>query len=146
MLISQDRHLIYVTLAEYTQAYVDYLQDPRKPQAYMKMQEYGPFRADNATDMRALADIVVNHTLALRYDIYQKPVDWKASWNMKGPILPCEGGRKNGIAFSLTGEWKPDGNLPALRFASLHRLFPRGRTEAFLMITSSIFLRLTGFH
>ena len=38
-----------------------------------------------------------------------------------------------------------DSLLHRIEEPASHRLLPRGRTEAFLMITSSIFLRLTGF-
>lgn len=86
MLISQDRHEIFVTLANYGRDYVDYLQNPGSNQAYMEMQEYGPYPTDSASNMRELAKIISYHAFAFRYD-YQKnsPVNWKKCWGLDGP-------------------------------------------------------------
>ncbi|KAJ5121677.1 uncharacterized protein N7515_009638 [Penicillium bovifimosum] len=51
---------IYLTLAEYKQAYIEYLQatdgGDREPTSFLKMQEYGPWCIDKAQDM-SLVDV-----------------------------------------------------------------------------------------
>lgn len=60
VLLSQDRHEIYVTLAEYTKNYVLYLQDEVhfKEAGFLRMQVYGPFKTNNRGHMSWLGAIL----------------------------------------------------------------------------------------
>lgn len=57
-----------MTLAEYEQAYVEYLQategGDQEPTLFLKMREYGPWRIDNAGDMGHFARVMVNFCLS----------------------------------------------------------------------------------
>lgn len=58
-MLSQDRHLIYVTLASYSQDYLDYLNQNTMQNALLNMQTYGPFNTSKAKDMKLFGTFVV---------------------------------------------------------------------------------------
>ncbi|KAN0069294.1 hypothetical protein V8E54_012309 [Elaphomyces granulatus] len=59
IMLSQDRHLIYVTLASYSQDYLDYLNQNTMQNALLNMQTYGPFNTSKAKDMKLFGTFVV---------------------------------------------------------------------------------------
>ncbi|CAG8895156.1 unnamed protein product [Penicillium egyptiacum] len=71
MLVSQDNHEIWLTLAQYDKEYAQYLkqepptptrQDPgpsQRPLHFMRMREYGPWKIQGAINMRDSAKILV---------------------------------------------------------------------------------------
>lgn len=60
MLVSQDRHEIYLTFANYNPQYVEYLQhNNTTPQAFLVMESYGPWLIDDYDDMRSLGQVTV---------------------------------------------------------------------------------------
>ncbi|KAK1142070.1 hypothetical protein N8T08_008152 [Aspergillus melleus] len=64
LLISQDRHEIFIVIASYDDDYVRYLkkEDPQTP-SFMVMQEYGPFIIGEYTNMQYLAQFIVGFCL-----------------------------------------------------------------------------------
>lgn len=69
--VSQDRHLVYVTVARYGQEYLDYLVDGTLPQkekddedpSFMNMDQYGPWDTTDEGSMRQLGPILLAITL-----------------------------------------------------------------------------------
>lgn len=62
--MSQNRHEIYLTIAEYDDAYVEYLHNKNKDtKSMMKMNEFGPWLVDNKSHMRDFAGIMLAFTL-----------------------------------------------------------------------------------
>ena len=64
LMVSQDRHEIYLTFASYKEAYLNYLKgkDVGDP-GFLTMQEYGPWHTKNYKHMRQLAKIIVAFAL-----------------------------------------------------------------------------------
>lgn len=59
-MISQDRHEVYITIAEYDSKYVDYLNDKREEgYSLMQMNQFGPYMIDQGKDMTAFAEVVL---------------------------------------------------------------------------------------
>ncbi|CAG8359254.1 unnamed protein product [Penicillium salamii] len=65
IIVSQANSEIYITMANYDQDYLDYLQgqsDPRRndsPESFLRMTEYGPWRIDNRSNMHHLAQAIM---------------------------------------------------------------------------------------
>ncbi|KAE8406285.1 hypothetical protein BDV37DRAFT_269932 [Aspergillus pseudonomiae] len=64
--VSQNRHEIFITIAEYDNGYVSYLR--KKPAndehpSFLTMHQYGPWNTDNAADMKKLGPILLALTL-----------------------------------------------------------------------------------
>ncbi|KKZ68153.1 hypothetical protein EMCG_06164 [[Emmonsia] crescens] len=63
-LVSQNRHEIYLTIAEYDDAYVKYLHNENKDtKSMMKMNEFGPWTLSSKSHMRDFAAIMLAFTL-----------------------------------------------------------------------------------
>ena len=79
LLISQDRHAIFLTLAKYNESYVKYLKGeytamqipPVRNLSFLTMQEYGPWVINNHKLMEDLAKIIVSFCLEVTSDINQ---------------------------------------------------------------------------
>lgn len=69
LLVSQDRHEIYLTFAEFDRSYVDYLagQDNGKnakgSPSLMKMKTYGPYEITRHTHMKVLGEFLLGWTI-----------------------------------------------------------------------------------
>ncbi len=67
VLVSQDRHEVYVTCATYTSDYVRYLRNQlsRPPNAnlFMTMNEFGPFVIRRPSNLRDLGAVLLALTL-----------------------------------------------------------------------------------
>ncbi|GAM91164.1 hypothetical protein ANO11243_092110 [Dothideomycetidae sp. 11243] len=65
MLISQDRHEIYITIGEFDQRYIDYVQARDNPEApaFLQMHSFGPFDTKKATHMQVLAETVIAYAM-----------------------------------------------------------------------------------
>ncbi|KAI8948014.1 hypothetical protein F4801DRAFT_604970 [Xylaria longipes] len=60
LLVSQDRHEIYVTIAKFDADYVDYIcGNLSKTKSFLKMQDYGPFRVDDVKYISALGYLLL---------------------------------------------------------------------------------------
>jgi hypothetical protein len=57
--VSQDRHEIYIVIAEYTDDYIDYLEQDSSTDAYMAMHEFGPWNTLRAEHMKHVSSILV---------------------------------------------------------------------------------------
>lgn len=67
LLISQDRHEIYLSFAEYQEEYVKYLTNTQRRKAtpaFLTMHQYGPWDTQNAFHMRDIGKILL--AIALR--------------------------------------------------------------------------------
>ncbi|KAJ5804397.1 uncharacterized protein N7518_000700 [Penicillium psychrosexuale] len=65
--VSQDRHQIFITFAEYADSYIQYLNDmlPEKsPRPFLTMHEFGPWNTTSRRDMEAVGGILL--AIALR--------------------------------------------------------------------------------
>ena len=66
MLISQDRHEIYLVIAEYGSDYVKYLNDETPDDSalpFMTMNEFGPWDVTHSNRMKQLGEILLAFTL-----------------------------------------------------------------------------------
>lgn len=60
LLISQDRHEVYLNFAEFDDLYIGYVKGRSKaPVSLLRMHEYGPFDITNGKHMKALGEIVL---------------------------------------------------------------------------------------
>ncbi|PYI29013.1 hypothetical protein BP00DRAFT_427913 [Aspergillus indologenus CBS 114.80] len=65
ILLSQDRHEIFITVARYDDKYLDFLDGKPGPErAFMRMHEFGPWDTQSITDMKQVAVILI--AMALR--------------------------------------------------------------------------------
>lgn len=70
LLVSQDRHQIFVTLAQFDSDYVNYIRDnvpgdrPTRL-SFLQMKEYGPFGIDSSSHMDALGQLLLAFCLQL---------------------------------------------------------------------------------
>ncbi|RAL03730.1 uncharacterized protein BO80DRAFT_268743 [Aspergillus ibericus CBS 121593] len=65
ILLSQDRHEIFITVAEYDDKYLDFLDgNPGPDRAFLRMHEFGPWNTQSVKDMKQVAVILV--AMALR--------------------------------------------------------------------------------
>ncbi|KAL2809606.1 hypothetical protein BJX63DRAFT_423673 [Aspergillus granulosus] len=65
--VSQDRHQIFITFAEYDGSYIQYLNNtlpPNSPRPFLKMHEFGPWDTKNRSDMENIGSILL--VIALR--------------------------------------------------------------------------------
>ncbi|RDW84145.1 uncharacterized protein DSM5745_04471 [Aspergillus mulundensis] len=63
--VSQDRHEIFIIVAEYDEAYLAFLRDEKEsPDAFMRMRQYGPWNTLDRTDMERVTPILL--AIALR--------------------------------------------------------------------------------
>ncbi|KAJ5427083.1 hypothetical protein N7465_002153 [Penicillium sp. CMV-2018d] len=78
LLVSQDNHEIFLTIAEYDPEYVRYLKGEffeasnfggRSTKPFLKMQEYGPWDITVPNDMEYLAEIVLGVALEVEHDL-----------------------------------------------------------------------------
>lgn len=75
IIVSQARDEIYITIANYDQEYLDYLQgrfNPRRydrPEFFLRMTEYGPWRIDSRSNMHHLARVIMAFCLQVTDDI-----------------------------------------------------------------------------
>ncbi|OJD10982.1 hypothetical protein ACJ73_09640 [Blastomyces percursus] len=68
LLLSQDRHEIYIILADYDADYVDYLTNPNRDsacQSFLTMNEFGPWDISDAGAVEEIASIILAVTLQL---------------------------------------------------------------------------------
>ncbi|KAF2965604.1 hypothetical protein GQX73_g7965 [Xylaria multiplex] len=67
LLISQDRHLIYLNFADFDASYVDYICDKQginiNEVSFLRMNEYGPFDVGNQSAMSMLGELVLGYAL-----------------------------------------------------------------------------------
>ncbi|KAI0141198.1 hypothetical protein GGR57DRAFT_487535 [Xylariaceae sp. FL1272] len=71
LLISQDRHEVYLSFVEFDQSYVHYIKQRAPPSttasgpqpSHLKMQEYGEFDTGNRTHMQSLGELVLAYAL-----------------------------------------------------------------------------------
>ncbi|KAI0965853.1 hypothetical protein F4678DRAFT_313077 [Xylaria arbuscula] len=67
LLISQDRHWIYLNFAAFDANYVDYIRDKQgidlNAVSFLEMHEYGPFDVGNQLDMSRLGELVLGYAL-----------------------------------------------------------------------------------
>ncbi|CAJ2513175.1 Uu.00g012940.m01.CDS01 [Anthostomella pinea] len=63
MLISQDRHEIYLTFASFDASYVDYMQHRTNQSSLLEMWEYGPFLISEPEHMKTLGVVVLAYVL-----------------------------------------------------------------------------------
>ncbi|KAL2871167.1 uncharacterized protein BJX67DRAFT_377770 [Aspergillus lucknowensis] len=66
LLISQNRHEIYLVIAEYDAEYIDYVTNPNRDQkceSFIQMNEFGPWDISNAKDVEDIASIILAVTL-----------------------------------------------------------------------------------
>ncbi|KAI1748294.1 hypothetical protein F4782DRAFT_517965 [Xylaria castorea] len=67
LLISQDRHWIYLNFAVFDASYVDYICDEQgidlDAVSFLQMNEYGPFDVGNQLDMSRLGELVLGYAL-----------------------------------------------------------------------------------
>ncbi|KAI1295919.1 hypothetical protein F5Y03DRAFT_399085 [Xylaria venustula] len=68
LLISQDRHRIYLNFASFDTNYVDYICDKQgidhNAVSFLTMHEYGPFDVGDETDMSMLGELVLGYALS----------------------------------------------------------------------------------
>lgn len=77
LLISQDRHEIFLSVATYTSAYVKYLHGDKQYQdgkaqdasSFLKITEYGPWNIEKHGHMKHLAHVIVEFCLAISKEI-----------------------------------------------------------------------------
>lgn len=65
--ISQDRHEIFITFAEYDESYIQYLNNTlpsKSPRPFLKMCEFGPWNTMVRSDMEDIGGILL--AIALR--------------------------------------------------------------------------------
>lgn len=75
LLISQDREEIYLTFAEYDDAYVDYIKqrsNPSEKLSLMSMREFGPWKIESREDMEHLSRFLLAFTLRANDDAAQE--------------------------------------------------------------------------
>lgn len=73
MIISQDRHEIYLTVAEYDENYVAYLNENAvEKRPFLIMHQYGPWDTQVSNNMRELGPILL--AIALRADFESKKI------------------------------------------------------------------------
>ncbi|KKZ66139.1 hypothetical protein EMCG_08128 [[Emmonsia] crescens] len=61
--VSQDRHQIYIVIAEYGDNYIDYLEKGSSSDAYMVMHEFGPWDSNELKHMKNISVILVAFVL-----------------------------------------------------------------------------------
>ena len=66
-MLSQDRHEIYIIIAEYDLEYIDYLTNPNRTscQSFLTMNEFGPWSISEADQVEEIASIILAITLQL---------------------------------------------------------------------------------
>ncbi|KAI0970014.1 hypothetical protein F4678DRAFT_480727 [Xylaria arbuscula] len=70
LLVSQDRHNIYLTFAVYNADYVDYICDRAiRDNAFLTMKEYGPFDISQRKAMEMLGELVLAYALQACYSL-----------------------------------------------------------------------------
>ncbi len=64
-MLSQDRHEIYLTIAEYDAAYVRYATgvDPTSARSFLRMTQYGPYVVSDPSDMSKFGYTVLAFTI-----------------------------------------------------------------------------------
>lgn len=69
MLISQDRHEIFITIASYSVAYTQYLRGTRgQHPAYLTLYEYGPWQIKSRSHMAHFGRLIVEFCMAISDD------------------------------------------------------------------------------
>ncbi|KAI0098803.1 hypothetical protein GGR51DRAFT_537491 [Nemania sp. FL0031] len=66
LIISQDRHEIFLTFAEFDAAYCDYIRHKNQTvdvESYLVMNEYGPFNTGSRTEIKYLGELVLAFSL-----------------------------------------------------------------------------------
>lgn len=64
LLVSQDRHEIYITFARYNPQYAEYLTNKKgKRDGFLVMESYGPWHINNHENMRYLGQVIVTLTM-----------------------------------------------------------------------------------
>lgn len=66
LLVSQNRHEVYLTFATYDEAYLRYLNGPSHPNdptSFLEMHEYGPWDTYNSSHMNKLGRILLAYTM-----------------------------------------------------------------------------------
>lgn len=64
LLVSQDRHEIYVTIAEFDADYINYICGRESiNRSFLNMQDYGPFRTDKRNHMSAFGHLILAFTI-----------------------------------------------------------------------------------
>ncbi|KAE8155033.1 hypothetical protein BDV25DRAFT_135371 [Aspergillus avenaceus] len=68
LLFSQNRHEIFLIVAEYDAGYIDYIRDPDgrpESRSFLMMKQFGPWRITNADDVMQIGSIILAVTLQL---------------------------------------------------------------------------------
>jgi len=66
LLVSQDRHEIYLTMAKFDSSYVKYLRDGTKEgNPFLRMHEFGPFRIEHMGHMKKVGETILAFTLQM---------------------------------------------------------------------------------
>jgi hypothetical protein len=63
LLVSQDRHEIFITFATFDAKYVDYIRHRGAGESFLEMQTYGPFDIGDKGPMRLLGEIMLAFAL-----------------------------------------------------------------------------------
>ncbi|KAL2005982.1 hypothetical protein VTN00DRAFT_9636 [Thermoascus crustaceus] len=69
--ISQDRHEIFLTFAEYGKSYLSYIKEglsPADPEPFLTLHEFGPWDTTNAGHMQELGPIILAFTMRAHQD------------------------------------------------------------------------------
>lgn len=66
MLISQDRHQLFVTFVPFDKTYEDYLRIGTNTDAFLVMNTYGPFRTTDPRDMMEFGRIILAAILIVK--------------------------------------------------------------------------------
>lgn len=69
--ISQDRHEIFLTFAEYGESYLKYLKEglsPGDPEPFLTLHEFGPWDIKDARHMQELGPIILAFTMRAHED------------------------------------------------------------------------------
>ncbi|QKX60927.1 uncharacterized protein TRUGW13939_08073 [Talaromyces rugulosus] len=64
VIISQDRHQLFITMATYDDAYAKYLAGETPPKSYLKLASYGPYKITDHKHMYCFAHAVVALAMA----------------------------------------------------------------------------------
>ncbi|KAH8427081.1 uncharacterized protein LDX57_004799 [Aspergillus melleus] len=81
--VSQNRHEIFITIAEYDSGYVSYLKTKPaddEPPSFMTMHQYGPWNTESAGDMRKLGPILLALTLYAEAEVKKADDRRRSSW------------------------------------------------------------------
>ncbi|PYH99198.1 hypothetical protein BO71DRAFT_446675 [Aspergillus ellipticus CBS 707.79] len=69
--VSQDRHQMFITFAEYDGNYIQYLNNtlpPNSPRPFLRMHEFGPWNTMNRNDMESIGSILLAIALRAYFD------------------------------------------------------------------------------